>query len=172
MIINKFELSGIFGFLISGLPGIFFSIGFLLTIYHAFSRRRKSGLEKFFIISYILILNFYITVESIYYIIKSANYYLAILPFLNLIYLLILLELWDENLPKDIRIDDRSISNKNASKIEIFIGFIIVSLIVFFSNNILTYHWSISLSMLVSYSQFLHKKIIQIIYSVFKIQDV
>jgi hypothetical protein len=138
--------------------GLAYIIGFLLSLYHIFTKRLKSENEQAFMICFAVVTNFlsgiaaafYMYVESVW----QDKWYLAIFPvwvFLNSLFLLLKFHNYTH-----LKFDD-VITEENASPAQVISGLIVLWVVFGLCHFVFKLNWAITLSISVAYSTGLSK---------------
>ncbi len=128
-------------------------IGLFLTIYHAFSNREKTLLEKKAMVLFMGIINGATGIWGGYYILLIEKEVLIVFPILNFISGAVLLGgLRSGNINED------NIDDENASIKQVVLSTIIVSTVFVIFHFIFESHWLITLTACVSYATNFNKK--------------
>jgi hypothetical protein len=157
--------------LVTGSPkslglGVAALVGIPMSIYSVFSKKKIPWIMKSIILLYAVFVNGLAAMYAIYHIIfnhisNGGSPYVLILPIINILSALIIIA-WVGRGDSDIW----AIDDKNASLIEIIIGFIIVSMIIIVSHYILHNYWAITFSLATIYStnlsSFIHKALVKL----------
>ncbi|PKL17716.1 MAG: hypothetical protein CVV49_09505 [Spirochaetae bacterium HGW-Spirochaetae-5] len=136
--------------------GIFLIIGILLTIYNAFSNK-KNHWDNEILLTYILLINIFVSLFTFQYLDKLHSNYEVIFPFFNIIYSYTIGILFIKG---KIEVK-RLFSDKDIQLHEILIDTIIITLIIFYSKNKLNNNWMITFSICISYTITLNSLIIK-----------
>jgi hypothetical protein len=130
-----------------------FLSGAVLSIFHAFSKRKKNYVEKVFMIIFIVFLNFAVGVSAGGYIFRqeTINTFLLIFPLWNIIS-----AFWLMFLLRHRFVWTHSISDTNVIPRDFIIGAILVILIFIFSQYVFENYWAITFSMCLGYTELLH----------------
>lgn len=131
----------------SGLIIISIVLGFLFTIYHSFFEV-KNNFGKAIMGGYIILINLYIGVVGISYLIVNSqlNYYI-IFPLINILISIIILVAMRVELISAVDL----ISDKQVKRKELVVGIIFIPLLIFISQYLLKNHWVITFSMCLFY---------------------
>lgn len=141
---------------------IIFTFGILLSLFHVFSNRPKGTLTRTIMLLYIVLLNIIVSIDAFTFLLEKQDIWLTIIPGWNVISSFITLILMRADV-----VDERSISNDNATMTEVIIGSISLLLIILFMNKG-NMHWSLTLSFCVFYSINLQNAIVALINSIKK----
>ncbi|MEK6943172.1 MAG: hypothetical protein AABX00_03870 [Nanoarchaeota archaeon] len=122
-------------------------IGIYVSIYNAFSNKKKPTGHKFFMLFFAVIINSYIGFKSGTYILSKSSDLWIIFPILNILNSVSLILLFKMGV-----INENSISDENTNYWELVIGSFVLITIIFISNFIYKNYWAITFSMSVAYA--------------------
>jgi uncharacterized membrane protein YhdT len=121
--------------------------GLILSTYHVFSRRLITKTEKQIMLAFAVSINFLAGTSAGIYILKQSKGLWIIFPILNIVSAFLLAILFRAEI-----IREDSILDKQAKKLEIFLGVILVSIIFFVSHFVFKNYWAITFSISTSYA--------------------
>ncbi len=151
MIIEFTMFREFFGSVLNNSDAIFiFSfpvIGFLLSIYYAFSDKKISFYAKGFMLTFVILANFIAGVSAGFHILEVERGFAIIFPFMNFISASVLLVLAHGG-----AINENSIMDIQAKRSEILVGSIAVIIIFFCSRHILNDYWAVTFSICLVYA--------------------
>lgn len=142
---------------------LIFFLGLLLSIYHAFTDRSKSQIEKFFMLFFAVTLNAFSGFCAGVYALYRTDGWFIVFPILNIINAVILLFMFRTNI-----INEDSIADDNASLIQILFTAIIVVTLFVFCNYMCKLIWIQTLSVCVVYATNIGRRIQPLILQVTK----
>jgi len=123
--------------------------GLCLSIYHVFTTREKTPVEKWIMLVFAVLANAATGIVAGIYVLKNSDIrnWLIVFPLWNMSngVLLILLPLFKV-------IDEECISDQDASVAEVVIGLIAVFVILIFCNYVFKLHWAITFSICIIYT--------------------
>lgn len=127
---------------------ILFFLGLILSIYHAFSNRKKSSFEKHCMIIFAIVVNFYAAISAGFYLYSGGTQgYLFVFPLWNIISALFLMVLFDAKV-----VGIKSISDENSNLQEIIFSSLVIVIIFLISQYAFRAYWAITFSVAVSYA--------------------
>jgi hypothetical protein len=126
---------------------VMFISGLILSIYHAFSDRPKTSLEKYLMLFFAVILNGFSGIMAGTYFLEGAKGWMVIFPILNIINGAILLGMFRSQI-----LDDRNISDHNVSIIQIALAATVIILLFAVCHYIFHLLWAQTLSICVLYA--------------------
>jgi uncharacterized membrane protein len=131
---------------IIGAYAVIFS-GLLLSIFHAFSDRKKSSFEKIFMLLFASIISGFGGIWAGAYLWYNMEGWLRILPIWNIISAYILLVS-----VRDTNSIEQRISDENASLLEVGLGALVTVIIFSVSQYGFSLHWAATFSITVAYA--------------------
>jgi hypothetical protein len=131
---------------------IFFFLGAIFSIYHAFSKRKKEDIEKYCMLIFAVITNSVVGIIAAGYILIKAKGYLIIFPLLNIFEGLLTLLIFS----KTEAIGIESILDEDAKMNEIKIGIPATIIIFIISQYVFKNYWAITFSICLAYVSFLN----------------
>jgi len=140
-----------------------FFLGLLLSIYHAFTDRPKSQVEKFLMLFFAVTLNVFSGFCGGVYALSRTDGWFIIFPILNIINALILLFMYRTNI-----VDEHNIADENASLIQIIFTSIVVVTLFVLCNHMYNLIWIQTLSICVVYATNIGRRIEPLILQVNK----
>jgi len=128
---------------------IIFLCGMGLSIYHIFTTREKSDFEKKVMLFFAVLANAITGIAAGVHVIKSTDTHnwLLVFPLWNIINGVLLLLMLRGKI-----IDERCISDRDATIQEVIIGLIAVLVIFVFCNYVFNLHWAITFSICIVYT--------------------
>jgi len=126
---------------------IFFIVGLVMSVYHAFSNKKVSRASKKFMLFFAVIINFLVGFFAGFYILRNTKGFLVILPIINIISAFLLISLMRLG-----KITTMSISDKQAKLRELVLGAIMVVIIFTISQYIFHNYWAITFSLCLVYA--------------------
>jgi hypothetical protein len=125
----------------------FFLYGFGLSIYHLYTTREKTSFEKQAMLIFAVVTNICTAFAAGIYMLKESTGWTIIFPIWNLINAGLLLTTvrlgW---------IDERCLSDREATYLQILIGLTVIFLIFTFCNFVFGLHWAITFSICIVYT--------------------
>jgi hypothetical protein len=131
-----------------------FLVGACLSIYHAFSKREKTTLEKIALLLFAVTVTACTGIYAGYIMLKQASGWLLVFPVWNIIYGFILILLVQSSW-----LDEESISDRDATFPEVLMSLISVIIIILCCNYFFKLHWVISYSICIAYVTSLSKAV-------------
>ncbi|MBN2271922.1 MAG: hypothetical protein JXN61_15005 [Sedimentisphaerales bacterium] len=139
-----FSAPGIF---LAGVYVIMYGCGLVLCVYHIFSSREKSSVEKYLMLFFAVLTNGISGICAGVYIFRHSILWLAVLPIWNIISgVVLILMLWFE------AIDRECVNDQDATAGQAMIGFVMVLAVFLACSSLLRLHWSITFSICIAYS--------------------
>jgi len=129
------------------LLALFIGAGIALSIFHMFSHRKKSDLEKSFMLLFAVSVNCAAGIIGGGYLYEQSEGYLSIFPVLNIINGVTLFILWRYDI-----VNESHVTDVNSSRIEIFISIIAVLTLFIILQRIYELYWAVIFSMCVFYA--------------------
>lgn len=129
-------------------------LGLFFSILHVFIKRKKTELEKKFILAFIVVINFFITIYALrYQMSKDISILYLFLPTLNFLYsFLVIIIVFGGKEPALQVISDINLDYKNIS----FSLIVILTIFILF-NFFLKTEWFFTYSICLAYTNFLDK---------------
>jgi DNA-directed RNA polymerase subunit RPC12/RpoP len=124
-----------------------FAIGLLLCLYHVFTRRKKSDIEKGIMLVFAITINAATGIIAGLYMLKESPGWLFLFPVWNLLNSAVIVLMQYTNFFNEDQISDR-----NATITQVFIGLIAILIIFYVCSNIFDLHWSITYSICIIYT--------------------
>ncbi len=115
-------------------------IGILFSIYHAFSKKKKTVFAKGFMLHFALSLQLIVAMIALFYAINDDEVSL-LFPLLNYLYIIIMYKLDDYD-----SLELYSVSDRNAEYFEILIATTLVGIVVLLSIFLFRFQWIETLS--------------------------
>jgi hypothetical protein len=138
-----------------------FLVGMFLCVYHAFSDRMKSRLEKKLMIFFAAIINGFSGIwGGTYILIHSSGWALSIFPIWNIVSGYILL-----GLLRDDDIEEECIGDKNVSLIQVLAGSIIIFGIFSLCHFVFNLIWSATFSICIVWATNINSRFNSLIFS-------
>ncbi len=127
-------------------PFVFLS-GLLLSIYHAFTDRPKTPLEKSFMLFFAVLLNAFSGILAGMYDLTTTNGWLAIFPLLNIINGIVLILMFRMGI-----LSDANISDRHASRSQFLLTTAAVLILFAICHYLFFLIWMQTLSICVAYA--------------------
>ena len=124
-----------------------FMLGMSLCLYHVFTPREKTEIEKNIMLLFAVTINAATGVIAGFYMIKECPGWLLIFPAWNIINSALLIIMQYVNL-----FDESQISDRNATITQVIIGLAATLIIFFICNNVFKLHWAITYSICIIYT--------------------
>ena len=140
------------------LLALFIAAGIGLSLFHMFSHRDKSKLEKSFMLLFAVSVNCAAGIIGGGYLYEQSEGYLTIFPILNIINGVTLFVLWRNDI-----VNESHVSDANSSRIEVFISIIAVLILFIILQRIYELYWAVIFSMCVFYATSINTLILSII---------
>jgi hypothetical protein len=131
------------------LIGAIFLCGLYLSIYHVFTKREKTDVEKWGMLIFAVLANAVSGIVAGLYVLKTDNVrnWLLIFPIWNIINGVLLLLMLRLKI-----IDESCISDRDAAKLQIIFGLVSVLIIFIFCNYVFDLYWAITFSICIVYT--------------------
>ena len=126
---------------------IFFMAGLVLSIYHAFTDRRKTSFEKYLMLFFAVILNGFTGILAGTHCLEGSKGWLLVFPILNIVNGVVLLFMARKGL-----LDDRNISDENVSLIQIALAATAIIILFTVCYYVFDLLWIQTLSICVAYA--------------------
>ncbi len=127
---------------------VFFAAGMALSLYHAFSKRRKTEPEKLLMLYFGIIANYAAGVAAAIHIFKAAdNWLFFILPALNIVYAVVPVVMGGTTL-----IDDSYVRDDDATLPELATGLLFLAVLIAVCQYRHHLYWAITFSVCVAYA--------------------
>ena len=133
---------------------LFFITGLFLSLYHAFARKEKDSVEKFFMLFFAVIINAVSGISAASYAFDQTNGWEVIFPIMNLLNSGLLLVLFRLKI-----IDIESIKDENVPVPRVLISLIVITIIYIVSSRFYNHPWAITFSACIFYATNLNKMI-------------
>lgn len=133
---------------------IVFLSGLFLSLYHAFTKRKKNQLEKIFMLFFAVIINIVSGASAALYSLDYATGWKTIFPIINLVNSALLLALYRLRI-----IDAESIGDDNVALTKVFASLVIIIAIYLVSSRFFNHPWSITFSICVFYATNLNRMV-------------
>jgi hypothetical protein len=129
--------------------GAIFLCGLCLSIYHTFTNREKTDVEKWGMLIFAVLANAVSAIVAGLYVLKNDNVrnWLIIFPIWNIINGAMLLLMLRFKI-----IDEECISDRDATPIQIILGLSAVLIIFIFCNYVFKLYWAITFSICIIYT--------------------
>ncbi len=129
--------------------GLVFLFGLCLCLYHVFTRREKTNFEKSIMMLFAVATNAGTGIISGWYVIKNSavHNWLLVFPIWNIINGIMLLAMFRFRI-----IDERCISDRDATAGQVILGLIAVFIIFIFCNFVFKLYWAITFSICIVYT--------------------
>ncbi len=131
--------------------------GIALSFYHAFSKRKKTRIEKQVMFVFAVVITAFSGIWAGTYMLSVGTGHMAVFPILNIASSYFLL-----NQMKERVMDERCIEDRNARLPEIMVSAVIAAIIFFVSYHLLHHHWAATLSITVAYATNLNRIVINL----------
>jgi hypothetical protein len=143
------------------LMGLVFLLGLTLSIYHAFTDRSKTSIEKFLMLFFAVSLNAFSGLCAGAYVLSRTAGWMVIFPVLNIISAVFLLFMYRTNI-----IDEESIRDENASFLQIVFTAAVVFILFVVCHYMYKLIWIQTLSICVVYATNIGRRVQPMILSV------
>jgi hypothetical protein len=124
-----------------------FMLGMFLCLYHVFTSRRKTDVEKGIMLLFAITVNAATGFIAGFYMLKDCPGWLLVFPAWNIINSALLIIMQYVNL-----FDESHISDRDATITQVILGLIAVLVIFFLCNNTFKLHWAITYSICIIYT--------------------
>jgi hypothetical protein len=124
-----------------------FSLGMLLCLYHVFTSRKKTDIEKSIMLIFAITVNAATGVIAGLYMLKESPGWLLIFPIWNILNSAVIILMQYFNF-----FDETQISDRDATKTQVVIGLIAIFIIFYICNNVFNLHWAITYSICIIYT--------------------
>ena len=124
-----------------------FMLGMSLCLYHVFTSRKKTDIEKYIMLLFAITINAATGVIAGFYMLKDCPGWLLIFPAWNIINSILLIVMQYVNL-----FDESQISDRDATITQLIIGLAAILTIFFICNNTFKLHWAITYSICIIYT--------------------
>jgi hypothetical protein len=124
-----------------------FMLGMFLCLYHVFTLRRKTDVEKGIMLLFAITVNAATGFIAGFYMLKDCPGWLLVFPAWNIINSALLIIMQYVNL-----FDESHISDRDATITQVILGLIAVLVIFFLCNNTFKLHWAITYSICIIYT--------------------
>ena len=124
-----------------------FAIGMLLCLYHVFTKRKKTDIEKEIMLVFAITINAATGVIAGLYMLKESPGWLLAFPVWNLLNsaAIILMQYVDF-------FNEDQISDRDATITQVIIGLIAILIIFYICNNVFNLYWAITYSICIIYT--------------------
>jgi len=139
---------------------LLFFFGSFLSIGNAIFQRTKPKINKWFVLTFAVFINFFIAIYTIRYLQAFHIDYLVILPGINLIHACCIFFMWRM---RHLKI--HSISEEDAPLFEVIVSFILMLIILDLLQNKFNNYWAITFTIAISYSAILNSALVNLINS-------
>ena len=136
-------------FIVLFLPLLF---GMLLCLYHAFTNRKKTRIEKKIMLLFAAVINGFSGIWGGTYILTHTKGFIAVFPIWNIISGFILLNFLKEDRFSDSYIEDDCISDENVSPSEIIVGAVIITVIFYVCYCMFDLNWAATFSICIAWA--------------------
>jgi DNA-directed RNA polymerase subunit RPC12/RpoP len=128
---------------------VIFVCGLCLSIYHIFTTREKTDIEKWGMLLFAVLANAVTGIIAGVYVIKNTTVHdwLLVFPIWNIVNGALLLMMLRLRI-----IDEECISDRDATASEVIIGLVAVLVILIFCNYVFKMHWAITFSICIIYA--------------------
>jgi hypothetical protein len=126
-----------------------FMVGMFLCLYHVFTKRQKTDVEKGIMLLFAISINALTGLIAGFYMIKysSTRDWVLIFPAWNIINSILLIIMQYVDL-----FDETQISDRDATKTQLIIGLAAISIIFYICNYLFSLHWAITYSICIIYT--------------------
>ncbi len=141
------------------LPATTITFGIALSLYHAFSRRKKGRLEKQIMFLFASLVTGFAGIWGGTYLLSNSEKWswVLVFPVINIVSSFLILG------SKNRVLDERCIDDRNVTITEVAFSAAIVTTAYFITAHYLHYHWAATLSICVAYGTNLNRLIINIL---------
>ena len=147
-----FRSKALFSLYFFGFAGfILMAGGLVLSLFHIFSHRRKSGLEKRAMLFFAIVVNAFSAWVGGLYILRNTTGWMIVFPTINIVTALFLLFLFLVEF-----IDERVISDKDYSPKMVIPGAVLGLAILMMNNYAFKLYWAVNLCICVGYATVLN----------------
>lgn len=124
-----------------------FMLGMSLCLYHVFTPRQKTDIEKGIMLLFAISINAATGIIAGFYMLKGCPGWLLIFPAWNIINSILLIIMQYVNL-----FDEDQISDRDATITQVIIGLAAILIIFYICNNVFNLHWAITYSICIIYT--------------------
>ena len=124
-----------------------FMLGMSLCLYHVFTPREKTDIEKGIMLLFAISINAATGIIAGFYMFKESPGWLFIFPAWNIINSILLIVMQYVNL-----FDEGQISDRDATITQVIIGLAAILTIFYICNNVFKLHWAITYSICIIYT--------------------
>jgi hypothetical protein len=124
-----------------------FMLGISLCLYHVFTPRQKTDVEKGIMLLFAITINAATGIIAGFYMLKECPGWLLVFPAWNIINSILLIIMQYVNL-----FDEGQISDRDATITQVIIGLAAILIIFYISNNVFKLHWAITYSICIIYT--------------------
>jgi DNA-directed RNA polymerase subunit RPC12/RpoP len=124
-----------------------FMLGMSLCLYHVFTPRQKTEIEKNIMLLFAITINAATGIIAGLYMLKDCPGWLLIFPAWNIINSALLIIMQYVNL-----FDETQISDRDATITQVIIGLAAILIIFYICNNVFNLHWAITYSICIIYT--------------------
>ena len=141
------------------LPATIIIVGIALSLYHAFSKRKKGMFEKQIMFLFASLVSGFAGIWGGTYLLSNSEKWswVLVFPVVNIVTSYLILG------SKNRVLDERCIDDRNVTITEVAVSTAIVTTAFFVTANYLHYHWAATLSICVAYGTNLNRMIINIL---------
>jgi len=137
---------------------VVFFIGAVLSVYHLFSPRIKTGFEKWIMLFFVAIVNLFIGINLGLYALKHTESFSIFFVIWNVANGFLLLVLMRTNI-----VDESALSEWNGPRYLAIVGIVIATIIVIICQYYYRLYWAFSLSITIAYCTTVNSFIIRIL---------
>lgn len=147
------------GDLVALIPIAIIAVGIALSLYHAFSKRKKGRLEKQILFLFASFVSGFAGIWGGTYILSKSEQWswILVFPVINIVSSYLILG------SKNRVLDERCIDDRDATTPEVTISAAIVTAVFIITARYLHYHWAATLSICSAYGTNLNRVIINIL---------
>jgi DNA-directed RNA polymerase subunit RPC12/RpoP len=124
-----------------------FMLGMSLCLYHVFTPRNKTEIEKNIMLLFAITINAATGLIAGFYMLKNCPGWLFVFPAWNIINSALLIIMQYVNL-----FDEGQISDRDATITQVIIGLAAIRIIFYICNNVFKLHWAITYSICIIYT--------------------
>ncbi len=145
--------------LVAFLPAAIIAVGIALSLYHAFSKRKKERIEKQIMFLFASFVSGFAGIWGGTYLLSKSEKlsWVLVFPAINIISSYFILG------SKNRVLDERCIDDRNVTIAEVAVSAGIVTTVYFITANYLHFHWAATLSICVAYGTNLNRVIMNIL---------
>jgi len=125
----------------------FFLLGFLLSFYHIFTKRKKTRIEKYLMMFFAVIANAIIGIAAGIYVVRQCPVWQLIFPILNIINCIFILIMLDARI-----LNETCIIERKTTPGRVVIGLITTIVIFALCNYVFKLYWAVTFSVCIIYA--------------------